>query len=149
VGLWVLRPLLAYFTSPGWKTCPSATLSTTNPTWLDTVLNLGRRGGKPATNRLSALLLYQTLLVSRIISKCHAIVTNWKKCSYTKAKWQVRKGLRHKFHSLKQESTHAVVNTIKWRLYWAKQKNRVNAPNALWRESGRSAIGWNIHLEYS
>jgi hypothetical protein len=31
------------------KTCPSATLSTTNPTWPDP----GRRGGKPATNRLS------------------------------------------------------------------------------------------------
>jgi hypothetical protein len=31
------------------KTCPSATLSTPNPTWPDP----GRRGGKPATNRLS------------------------------------------------------------------------------------------------
>jgi hypothetical protein len=28
------------------KTCPSATLSTTNPTWLDPGLNPGRRGGK-------------------------------------------------------------------------------------------------------
>jgi hypothetical protein len=35
------------------KTCPSATLSTTNPTWLDPVLNPGLRGGKPGTNRLS------------------------------------------------------------------------------------------------
>jgi hypothetical protein len=35
------------------KTCPSATLSTTNPTCLDPVMNPGRRGGKPATNRLS------------------------------------------------------------------------------------------------
>jgi hypothetical protein len=34
-------------------TCPSATLSTTNPTWPDPGLNPGRRGGKPATNRLS------------------------------------------------------------------------------------------------
>jgi hypothetical protein len=32
---------------------PSTTLSTTNPTWLDPGLNPGRRGGKPATNRLS------------------------------------------------------------------------------------------------
>jgi hypothetical protein len=31
------------------KPTPSATLSTTNPTWLDPVLNPGRRGGKPAT----------------------------------------------------------------------------------------------------
>jgi hypothetical protein len=35
------------------KTCSSVTLSTTNPTCLDRVLNPGRRGGKPTTNRLS------------------------------------------------------------------------------------------------
>jgi hypothetical protein len=35
------------------KTCPSAILSTTNPTRLDPDLNPSRRGGKPATNRLS------------------------------------------------------------------------------------------------
>jgi hypothetical protein len=35
------------------KTCSSATLSTTNPTWLDPGLNPSRRGRKPATNRLS------------------------------------------------------------------------------------------------
>jgi hypothetical protein len=31
---------------------PSATLSTINPTWPDPGSNPGRRGGKPATNRL-------------------------------------------------------------------------------------------------
>jgi hypothetical protein len=35
------------------KTCPSATLSITNPTWDNLVSNPGRRGGKPATNRLN------------------------------------------------------------------------------------------------
>jgi hypothetical protein len=35
------------------KTRPSATLSSTNPTWPDAGSNPGRRGGKPATNRLS------------------------------------------------------------------------------------------------
>jgi hypothetical protein len=35
------------------KTCPSAALSTTNPTWPDPGANPGHRGGKPATNRLS------------------------------------------------------------------------------------------------
>jgi hypothetical protein len=35
------------------KTCPSATLSSTNPTWPDPGSNTGRRGGEPATNRLS------------------------------------------------------------------------------------------------
>jgi hypothetical protein len=37
----------------GGKTCPSATLSTTNPTWTDPVSNPGPRGERPATNRLS------------------------------------------------------------------------------------------------
>jgi hypothetical protein len=35
------------------KTCPSATLSTKNPTWPDPSSNTSRRGGKPATNRLN------------------------------------------------------------------------------------------------
>jgi hypothetical protein len=35
------------------ETCPNATLSTKNPTWLHPGSNPGRRGGKPATNRLS------------------------------------------------------------------------------------------------
>jgi hypothetical protein len=35
------------------KTCPKATLSTTNHTWPDPGSNPGPRGGKPATNRLS------------------------------------------------------------------------------------------------
>jgi hypothetical protein len=35
------------------KTCPSAILSTTNPTWPDLSWNPGHRCGKPATNRLS------------------------------------------------------------------------------------------------
>jgi hypothetical protein len=35
------------------ETCPSAILSTTNPTWTDPGLNPGLRGETPATNRLS------------------------------------------------------------------------------------------------
>jgi hypothetical protein len=35
------------------KTCASATLSTTNPTWTDPGSNPGVRGERPATNRLS------------------------------------------------------------------------------------------------
>jgi len=35
------------------KTCPSATLSTTNPTWIDPDANLGLRGERPGTSRLS------------------------------------------------------------------------------------------------
>jgi hypothetical protein len=35
------------------KTCPSATLSTTNPTWIYPGSNPSLRGESPATNRLS------------------------------------------------------------------------------------------------
>jgi hypothetical protein len=35
------------------KTCSSATLSTTNPTWPDMGSKSGHHGGKPATNSLS------------------------------------------------------------------------------------------------
>jgi hypothetical protein len=35
------------------ETCPSASLSTTNPTWIDPVANPGLRGKRPATNDLS------------------------------------------------------------------------------------------------
>jgi hypothetical protein len=35
------------------KTCPSATLSTTNPTWTDPGSNPGLRVGRQTTNRLS------------------------------------------------------------------------------------------------
>jgi hypothetical protein len=34
------------------ETCPSAALSTTDPTWLEAGSNPGLRGGKPANNRL-------------------------------------------------------------------------------------------------
>jgi hypothetical protein len=35
------------------KTCPIATLSTTNPAWTDKGSNPGLRGERPPTNRLS------------------------------------------------------------------------------------------------
>ena len=35
------------------KTCPSATLSTTNPTWIDPELKPGLRGERPTTNHMS------------------------------------------------------------------------------------------------
>jgi hypothetical protein len=70
------RPLLAYCTCPGWlwgwriwwnedwqgkpkyseKTCLSATLSTTNPTWPDPGANPGCRSLRLVTDRLSKLM---------------------------------------------------------------------------------------------
>jgi hypothetical protein len=60
------------------KTCPSVTLSTTNPTWPDPGSNPGRRDGKPATNRLSygaalkdvLLFLFALSVLSTVILLC-------------------------------------------------------------------------------
>jgi hypothetical protein len=45
------------------KTYPSATLSTTNPTWIDPGANPGLRGERPATNDLSHGTAHQWHLV--------------------------------------------------------------------------------------
>jgi hypothetical protein len=53
------------------KTCPSATLSTTNSKWPDP----GRRGGKPATNRLG----YGTASACTKLSPEHTSIYNYSK----------------------------------------------------------------------
>jgi hypothetical protein len=45
------------------KTCPSATLSTTNPTWNDPGSKPGLRGERPETNGLSHGMAHRSLLV--------------------------------------------------------------------------------------
>jgi hypothetical protein len=63
------------------KTCPSATLSTTNPTWPEPGSNPGRRGGEPATNRLSygaALKKYISHNTSTLCDKMRNLFNrNW------------------------------------------------------------------------
>jgi hypothetical protein len=44
------------------KTCPSASLSTTNPTWIDSCANPGLRGERPSTNYLGYGTAYTSLL---------------------------------------------------------------------------------------
>ena len=65
----------------GEKTCPSATLSTTNPTWTDPGSNPDLRGGRPATNLLNHdtayfIYLFQVYLATSSLSKnmCHCPV---------------------------------------------------------------------------
>jgi hypothetical protein len=56
------------------KTCPSATLSTTNPTWTDPGSNPGFRDGRPATNRLShgsaqiVILIFRAIVIPNLIN---------------------------------------------------------------------------------
>jgi hypothetical protein len=52
------------------KTRPSATLSTTNPTWPDLGSNPGSRSGKPVTNRMSYGMASSTF-TRKTISKRH------------------------------------------------------------------------------
>jgi hypothetical protein len=52
----------------GEKTCPSATLSTTNPIWTDTGSNPGLRGWRPAANRLIRGTAYRGLHIKSDIS---------------------------------------------------------------------------------
>jgi hypothetical protein len=58
------------------KTCPSATLSTTNPTWSDPGSNPGFRGERPATNRLSHVTALRTHYKQQ-----KEIETIWMKCA--------------------------------------------------------------------
>jgi hypothetical protein len=54
------------------KTCPSATLSTTNHTWIDLGANLGLHDERPATNRLcngtAIFTIYSVILILLLIS---------------------------------------------------------------------------------
>jgi hypothetical protein len=54
------------------KTCPSATLSTTNPTWPDLGSNPGRRGWKPATKRLSYGMAHIIFVTYTLLKLSHS-----------------------------------------------------------------------------
>jgi hypothetical protein len=80
------------------KTCSNATLSTTNPTWPDVGSDPGRRGGKPATNRLIYGRALKEIVTEKLICTYNKtntrtflvanlfIVTNYNKC----CKWSLR-----------------------------------------------------------
>jgi hypothetical protein len=59
------------------ETCPSATLSTTNPTWQDPGLNPGCRGGKRATNRLSYGAAARDYIILGLIHFDWKVYPNW------------------------------------------------------------------------
>jgi hypothetical protein len=70
------------------KTCTSATLSTTNPTWTDPGSIPGLLGGRPAANRLShgtANALYLRVK-SKIINRDFAI---WPRAPYVSSETQL------------------------------------------------------------
>jgi hypothetical protein len=76
------------------KTRPSATLPTTNPTWQDPRSNQGRRGGKPATNRLSYVAANNATYCSGKIrpsdgARLSSFMTHSAIGSYTRKLWEM------------------------------------------------------------
>jgi hypothetical protein len=65
----------------GEKTCPSDTLSITNPTWTEPGSNPGLRSGRPAVNRLShgmpGIVPYSH---TNPLSLWHVALTRWVEC---------------------------------------------------------------------
>jgi hypothetical protein len=59
------------------KTCPSATLSTTNLTWTDPGSNPGLRGERPATNRLSHGTAYSEVVTIYSYSAVPSFTGGW------------------------------------------------------------------------
>jgi hypothetical protein len=55
------------------KTCPSATLSTTNPTWVDSGANQGLRGERAATNYLSHNTAQESYLLISELNVFHRV----------------------------------------------------------------------------
>jgi hypothetical protein len=105
----VLRPQLAYYSNPRYRwwwlwsnwcnkigrgnrstrrnSTPVATMSATNPTWPDPGSNAVRRGGKPATNRLSCGTAYVTHTLDKmwVFIFLLKLKLGW----YTPLKWRV------------------------------------------------------------
>jgi hypothetical protein len=147
VRLLALRPLLAYCASLGWwlwrsrwnvncsgetevlgenmpqrHFCPSQ-----NPTWPDPGLSSGRRGGKPATNRLSygaalqrsfAEFLFMYLWGTRklIFWNVHSSpfrVSDWETCLYVISVFQERKLLPWEKEGQGGEALEGVINNIR------------------------------------
>jgi hypothetical protein len=73
------------------KTCPSATVSTTNPTWYDPGSNPERRGGKPVTNRRSYGLAFDRgnwlIITKRYLKFCNYV--DHKMCTFVSCMSQV------------------------------------------------------------
>jgi hypothetical protein len=77
----------------GEKTCPIATLSTTNPTWTDPGSNPGLRGGRPATNRLShgTALAY---CVASLLSTVIRVILKTEAVRFSGSFWSIYRTLR-------------------------------------------------------
>jgi hypothetical protein len=59
------------------KTCLSATLSTTNPTWTDPGANLGPPRNRPLTNHLSHDMVYKHIQYTRKLFENHQFLAVW------------------------------------------------------------------------
>jgi hypothetical protein len=78
------------------EACPSATSSTINNTWPDLGSNLGRRGGKPANNRLSYGMAYTRVYLSvwySHVTWC-VVAASLQTTSFNLPQWKKSNGVR-------------------------------------------------------
>jgi hypothetical protein len=93
--MWVWRTMVEWYWQGkskelGERTCPSATLSTTNPIWIYPGANPGRRSDRPATNRLNHGTTHYSpyCKVNRIVTKLIYWTTLWQWVGET---WYIKK----------------------------------------------------------
>jgi hypothetical protein len=114
------------------KTCPSATLSTTNPTWTDAGSNPGLRGERPATNRLSHGTALRQCSFRSVV---HCVETEREKrlsvvTFFFFAWWRAPQQMLRTHHSLK-----AFCATLWWR--WAILYQVLQVMEHQWNEIDR------------
>jgi hypothetical protein len=81
------------------KTCPSATLSTTNPTWIDPGANQGLRSERPASNDLSHELRCYFKTLHKTIILCSLIVLKlWFRLAYRSMPLEMPHKLQFRFY---------------------------------------------------
>jgi hypothetical protein len=101
------------------KTCPSTTLSSTNPTWPDPGLNPGRRGGKPATNRLSygaaCAIITQIIHFCEIVDYLnqHSLQWSFKRWKKKVCAWSTCSSM-----DLVNSWTHNIISIYFWQFNW-------------------------------
>jgi hypothetical protein len=96
------------------KTCPSATLSTTNPTWLDVGSNPGRRDGKlelcQGHHHVQSALIKHWLLDLRL----NVQVICSREEQYKRVKWNHQTLNKQRSLWIRKEDNYAYCNVFRW-----------------------------------
>jgi hypothetical protein len=110
------------------KTCPSATLSTTNPTWLEPGLNPGRRGRKPGTNTFNYGAAFSAPFVIELNYGIHILYVKHERWKFGNSltydeliQWNWKKYIAmhvSKLSKIFAEVLVAFLDFVPWLLHW-------------------------------